>query len=485
MKITLQNDSQKIVVLILIALTIGLFYSTAGNLISQDGAFYIANAKYFETDFNYAIKMYWPGYPFLIYLFHKFINLFIQTNTPNSWVLCGQAVSFLSWLLSIIPLFFLGKRLVGSRDAFLGLLILVSLPFSIKFATDVLRLWIYILFLSTSMVLLLYSLEKKSNLLFLLTGFTVALGSSIRIECSIILFCALLWFGYCLILPKNGFTRLKSLIFIFLIFCGFTIPSIFFIKQRNEIIPSRVNRYIKNVVDNSKISSSNIDSSNIKYTFLNTENVLRTLRIIPETVLINLMYFFAIFWLIGLYCYFKNLKNRTQYCRFIIAMFILIYIFILTIPVLGGNALSKRYSFPLVAITIFYVPFGIRKSSDSIVKCKKNNWFVIIMVIGLIICFGKLIKTVINDNKKQYYFEIAKWVNTNTLANDKIYSFDPRITLYADRNYVKNYLDSVNYVIKQANEKPILTKDWSKIKEFKEDNKHIIIYENQKLPTSP
>ncbi len=84
------------------------------------------------------------GFPFLIFLTHKFLTSFSQDGSIYSWIYSAQSMSLLCRVLSLIPLYFIGKLLVGSRRSFWGLLILIMLPHPAEFGSDVIREWPHI-----------------------------------------------------------------------------------------------------------------------------------------------------------------------------------------------------------------------------------------------------------------------------------------------------------------------------------------------------
>ena len=74
-----REDFAHIIILLIVALIIGVYLITTTVLIAEDGVGYINRAREFSSDPIRVIKGWHPfGYPFLIFLSHKFVSLFIH-----------------------------------------------------------------------------------------------------------------------------------------------------------------------------------------------------------------------------------------------------------------------------------------------------------------------------------------------------------------------------------------------------------------------
>lgn len=124
------RDKCPIVVLALVTLAIGIYIIATTVLIAEDGVGYIGLAQNFPKNPIDVIKHNpFFGYPFLVFLVHKVSTSFSQVTSLCSWIYSAQSASLLCRVLSLIPLYFIGKLLVGRRRNFWGLLILIMLPY--------------------------------------------------------------------------------------------------------------------------------------------------------------------------------------------------------------------------------------------------------------------------------------------------------------------------------------------------------------------
>ncbi len=151
-----KQDLVHIAILLVIALGIGVYLLATTILIAKDGVYYIERAQKLSSDPVGIIKGHPPGYPFLIFIAHKLVTLFSDNSSVFTWIYTAQSITLLCRLFAIIPLYFIGKLLVGSRRSFWGLLILIMLPFPAEFGSDVIREWPHILFLSTGLLFLIW-----------------------------------------------------------------------------------------------------------------------------------------------------------------------------------------------------------------------------------------------------------------------------------------------------------------------------------------
>ncbi len=179
-----RQDLINIAILIAIALVIGVYLIATTVLISKDGVSYIERAQKFSSNPIGIIKAHPPGYPFLILVAHKCAALFADDSSVFTWIYSAQSVTLLCRLLAIIPLYFMGKLLVGGKNSFWAILILIFLPFPTKVGCDTVREWPYLLFLATGFFFLLWNVGRGKLWPFSLVGLSSGLGYWIRPECA-------------------------------------------------------------------------------------------------------------------------------------------------------------------------------------------------------------------------------------------------------------------------------------------------------------
>ncbi|MFC1675817.1 glycosyltransferase family 39 protein [Planctomycetota bacterium] len=453
-----EEDFVHVAILMGIALAIGIYLITTTVLIAKDGIFFIEQARQLSTNPSRVIRIHPPGYPFLIFAAHKFISLFGASSSSQTWAYIGQSVSLLCRVLSLIPLYFIGKLLVGARNSFCGVLILVILPYPAEFGSDVLRDWPYILFLSTSLLFLFLGIRSGRWWMFGLAGLVSGAGLTIRMECGQVAIYAILWLVISLFLPKKNLSRLKSVCLTLLLLICFASPSISYIKAKGKVLSPKLEKVLNyNMVRQTVEAESNSlggteSASGMPY------RVLQGFVRLGQELCENLMYFFVWPLIIGLYCSFRHVRKVVSTERLFIVFLIVLYLLMLLLLYINYGYISRRHCMPMVVFTIFYIPVGLRVMARGLSKklCKnkllayrnRRRLFFALAGIGLVLCIGKFSRITPLRLDKLGYKETAAWLKANTTATDIVAVPKERIAFYADRKWVKSDGDVINKDVK-------------------------------------
>ena len=462
-----KQDLIHLAILLVIALGIGIYLIATTVLIAKDGVFHIERAQKFSSDPVRIIKSHPPGYPFLIFISHKFIGLFNSGSSAQSWVYSAQSITLLCRLLALIPLYFIGRILVGSRRSFWAVLILVILPHSAKFGCEVVREWPYILFLSVGFLGLLIGANQSKWWIWGSVGLSTGLGYLIRHESAQLLVYGFIWLTLCMFWPKlRRLSRRKIFIALALLLIGFAIPAAPYMKCTDKIIPPKVNRIMKSfsfnaLPEKTDVTEMNVVSSNYNAAEIVPPDVLKALGEIFKTVGENLMWFFMLPLVIGLYYSFRSNAKCEE--RFLMTAFILVNVTMMVLRYCYIQlTVSERWSLPLITFTIFYIPVGLHvvgnwleskfpmnKQETDISKEERSPWFLVLLLIGIGICMPKLLRPI--RIEKQGYRDAAKWLKENTKPEDIIAVPDRRLYFYAERKgliYNKAVPKQAKYVVR-------------------------------------
>lgn len=172
----LKSDLVCLGVLLGLCLAIGVYLIATTVLISKDGVFYIGQAQGFARDPLGVAQRHPPGYPFLLWIAHKAAGAFAGRDSLILWIHASQGVTLLCRLMALIPLYFLGKSLIGGARAFWAVLILIVLPYPAQYGSDVLRDWPYVMFLSFGFWLLYEALQRRLWWMFAFVGLDAGMG---------------------------------------------------------------------------------------------------------------------------------------------------------------------------------------------------------------------------------------------------------------------------------------------------------------------
>jgi hypothetical protein len=461
------------------------------------------NARLFGDNFTQALKQNWPGYPFLIFTLHSFISLFSKADGIFSWIYCGQTVSLLARILSLIPLYFIGKTLVGERKSLWALLILILLPYPAEFGSDILRDWLHILFLSAGISLLIYGTRTGNWWMFALAGLAAFLGHTIRPEGAQVVIYGMLWLSFCLITARKETGRIKAIFLMLILLAGFAIPAVPFMKIRSDsgrLIPKKLKHITNQISSNTDLHidnefTNNKDNNQIIYCAegISTKTAKAVGRLV-QAISENLMHFFILPFIIGLYFGFRNIRKAVFDERFFILSLLMLYTTMMVLLHINYGYISRRHCLPMVVFGIFYVPLGLELIAGwaevNIFRNKSakpkdiQRVFSILLCIGIIICMGKIGRITPLRSEKQSYTQAANWLRENTKANDKIVVFDSRIGLYSERKYRiiqpgDKFPESIDYSVRQLNKEFTIPNGWTVKKKFTASGENVVIYKRQ------
>jgi len=463
-----RRDIVHLTVLVAIALVIGVYLIATTVLIAKDGVYYIERAQQFSSNPIQIIKAHTPGYPFLILMGHKLVALFTDSISNQTWIYAAQSITLLCRLLALIPLYFIGKLLVGGKNSFWALIILIFLPYPTRIVCDIVREWPYILFLATGFLFLLLGARYGRWWAFGLVGLISGLGYLIRPEAALLVLYGLGWLIINLFCGINSVAKKYKLICGgVLLVAGFTIFAGPHMKLQGQIVPES----LKELVQSSKVSSSSKEvcqelpsptfERKIEAVLIPTD-ILRAFGCFINSICETVMYLFVPPLLVGYSHYFRR-KGWLSPEKFYMSMFtfLTVLLFILVYCKRGRN--SARHILPLVSLTIFFIPVGLQIIVDwfrgrlpkdvytpDMRTAKEARWFYSIIIIGIIICMPKLLKPI--RIEKQGYRETAAWLNENVSPKSLVVVPDLRISFYAERKGVKEISHRIysrpNYTVK-------------------------------------
>ncbi len=498
------RDKLHIALLLIISLGIGTYIIATTVLITRDGVQYIWTAKNFPQNLIGMIKGEPPvGYSFLIFSTHKVITSFWQDNSVYSWIYSAQGISLLSRVLSLVPLYYIGKLLVGARRSFWGLLILILLPYPAEFGSDVIREWPHILFLSLGLLFLIRGSKFGKWWMFGIAGLAAGLGQTIRAECAQIVVYGILWLLISLFRPRPNISRLKAVCLTLILLIGFAIPAAPYMKARGTVLPPKLKAFISSDTPgrSSGLEQSGFDGTLATCTASGMPtDILRALGKLTQQISENLLYFFVLPLAVGLYCHYRRLRKILLSDRFFIFTLIALYLVMMVSLHTNYGYISRRHCMPIVVFTAFYIAVGLQilarwlseRTSKNSLTIKKNRrcWFFVLMIVGFAFCAVRFARITPLRWDKQGYRDVANWLKENTSEKDLIATDDPRIGFYAQRLSTamdgKEIPRNATYVVKfldgrQADPSTIFSREvrkrYSVRMNARKRKKRIVIYE--------
>jgi len=492
-----RQDLIHLAILLVIALGIGVYLITTTVVITKDGAWYIQEARRFSSEPQDVIRGLPFGYPFLIFAAHKLVTSLSDSSSLSTWIYSAQSITLLCRLLALIPLYFIGKLLVGDKRSFQAILILIILPYPAEFVSDVLREWPHILFLASGFLFLIWAVKQDNCGMFGATGLVAGLGHIIRPECAQLLIYGALWIFIRLFSPKPGMSRPKLLCALSVLLIGFAIPAAPYMTARGKFLPAKLRSFIgiSNPEESKEIQKPETNSGNDVFTASSAPGkIVKAIGELAGVMSENLMYFFVPPLLIGIYFSFRKHSPATEIEMFFLPALAALNVVMLLALYYSWGYISRRHCLPLVVFTIFYVPIGLEVSagwlanrfskSRSASDQDRRLWFFILLITGTVICMPKLLKHPGED--KQGYRTAAVWLRENTARDDLIAVPDSRISFYAERKGLiydaepPTKAEYVVIIVRNENEKPDFTgvakEEYSVWVDKHKKNKKLVIY---------
>ena len=456
-----RSDIMNLLILVLVATGLGVYLVATTVVISKDGVVYIELAKDFSTEPLRFVTEDSFGYPFLIFSAHRLTTLFNNDSSVLPWIHAAQSITLICRVLACIPLYFIGKLLVGGGKSFWALLILLILPYPAEFGSDVLRDWPHILFLASGILFLLRGAERGKWWMFGGVGLVAGLGQTIRPECAQLVVYGTLWILMRLCAPKHPMNRFASLCALSVLFAGFAVPTIPYLISRKDILPEELRPYLREskLWESDKEQEFTIERLENTYTAsISPGKVAKGIGRLAGEMTENLMYYFVPALALGMYARVRKKNAKREVETFFVPTFVFLNVLMILLLYMHWSYISRRHCLPLLAILIFYVPLGLEFMANGLSdrfskhrsKAGENSrwWFFVLLIIGVCICLPKLLKPVGAD--KWGFRSAAKWLKENTNREDMIAVPDPRISFYAERKgvqYTSEVPERVQYLV--------------------------------------
>jgi hypothetical protein len=300
--------------------------------------------------------------------------------------------------------------------------------------------------------------------MFAAAGLFAGIGYIIRPECAQIVLYGMLWLLVGLFIPRAGINKFKAVCLTLILIIGFLIPAIPYSIMRGELLPPK----LKTVVSSNRNYQIERVEKPVYIASVTPKDILKALGKLTERIGENLMYFFVLPLIIGLYYHFRRPKELLTDGRLFISALIILYVAMMMMLHINFGYMSRRHFMPMIVFTAFYIPTGLLIIADWISginitgnENKQKNtqkWFFILLTVGILICTMKLPR--LADVEIKGYRETAKWLMANTAPINIIAVPDTRITFYAQRQGVEYYdanipgqADYVVRIVKDKDEK--------------------------------
>lgn len=128
-----------LVACIVVGAAVRVYLALTATLISRDAVVYVTMARRMVTDWRAELAQDYPlGFPFLIRCMHAVVGPMFGNDVVMGWQRCGQIVSLLFGVVSIVLVYWIARRVVGERAAVFAAWIWALLPQAAALSADAL-----------------------------------------------------------------------------------------------------------------------------------------------------------------------------------------------------------------------------------------------------------------------------------------------------------------------------------------------------------
>ncbi|UCC97002.1 MAG: glycosyltransferase family 39 protein [Phycisphaerales bacterium] len=457
-----RSDIFNVLFLVLVASSLGIYLVATSVLISKDGVTYIELARRFQTDPLGVVKGLSFGYPFGVFAIHKLAGVFGADPSALGWTCSAQSVTLLCRVLALIPLYFMGKLLAGSKRSFWAIVILIILPYPAQFGSDALRDWPHILFLATGLWFLFGGARDGKWWMFGASGLVAGFGHMIRPECAQVLVYGVSWILMRLLVPEHNMKRPALVGAIAVLLLGFAIPAAPYMVARGRILPGKLKEYISaSALREAKVNhnAASESGSNTLKASAYAGKTARAIGRLAGDICDNLMYYFVPALVVGAYARIRRKSEADNIERFFVPAFVFLNVLMMIMLYRYWGYISRRHCLPLVVLLVFYVPTGLEIFAQQLEQRfpkdrRQSNqpsqrWLFILLAVGVGICIPKLLSPLGLD--KQGYRDAAEWLRLNSGPEDVVAVPDLRISFYAERKgikYTTEISEGTDYIVR-------------------------------------
>jgi hypothetical protein len=218
-------QGKRIVICLLAAIAVGggvrIYLAWTASVIARDGVLYVSMARRMVTDWRGEIPRDYPlGYPFLVRCVHGGVGRLLSDEPIIAWQRSGQLVS-LAFGIACIPLvFWLGRRMLGTRCGLIGAWIWALLPQAASLSADALTDMPHLALVLSALALAMIGLQSPGLSLRALFGAGLLSGAAytLRTEGAEV---ALVTCVFAILRPRLAFSRRAAAVIA--IVAGFTV----------------------------------------------------------------------------------------------------------------------------------------------------------------------------------------------------------------------------------------------------------------------
>lgn len=456
-------------ILFLVALGVRLIALKQNYVIAQDGTLYIKMAQLYSAgEYHHEIFKEYPYYavfPLFILAFHKIFG---------DWILAGQWVSALCGALTVIPVYFLARRIFDEKVALLTTIFYIICPNLVRYSAEVLRDTPFVFFYTTALWLGYRGIKTGRLFLIGLAGLFIAISSSLRVEGLTLLAVFAIFFawhnGKNHIPWVNGLTAFGVLLVGTL---GILIFVSFFLTQKGVTIGESHISMAKNVLSlkilqdqtitdlEKEIDEKGISQVGKDFFYLAGKH---RIAVFSSHVVYKIVKVFNILFLPFVFGLLSRKQMKYRQDEFLIVPLYLILVLVFMIYLKKTNYLSTRHVFPLVVPSLMWSGVGFVELRERVILWVKGRDFPLkewmlrysTSLLLILICIPLLSMAWAPHRKDKVELkEIGLWLKHNGHAHSIILGQPDfsRLAFYADGDFIQLSQGSYEDIVRFTREK--------------------------------
>jgi len=426
-------------------------------VINPDGVVYIHQARalyYGLTDALTSCKLnYLSNYP-----------LFIAGAYPifGDWVVAAKSVSLFFGTMTLVPLYFLSKRIFDEDISILVILIFALIPTFVDRSVDVIKGSVFWFFLVLGLYLFVRQLDRRSRLFLLLSSLSFLLATWARAEFIVLIIVS--FFYLLLTRQERKFETVSIFILPIVILMLIAISGVLFdVADFNLFRLKAILSKATSVMDRYEFLRNSIsdlarplEHRILKRFLFAVRDVVWWLALgfLLTKLLNTLFYPFFLVFLVGFKGIVKKIKEDRRVCYLcVLSLFALLflYVFVILKWVVGGRFMAI-FIFP----SFIFIGFGLEKIISffqSRFSLKKSTALALVCFLILAVSLPKNLTP--NRKGKHVFVKIAELIKEREANNEEILvlGFDKSsawVSFYTNVNFkgapcpLKNYdLESI------------------------------------------
>jgi 4-amino-4-deoxy-L-arabinose transferase-like glycosyltransferase len=427
------NEKQILLLLLGMAFGLRLYAVLMAKGIAYDSVSYGFMARDFlDGDFIKGLSYpFHPLYPFLISLV-SFDSAHVE--------IAGRLISLFFGTLTLIPVFYLAKEMLGSKGAMLSALLYSAHPYLVTYSGMLLSEATYWGLLTLSVYFFWMGLRQGRTFRVFISGVFLALAYLTRPEGIGYLFVFLLWIAIYGGIKKGWSKKLVIAGGLVLPICIFIIPYLqhihqetghWFISKKATEAQLGLLEKVKGGGDPSPIEAIKGETS--KKT---TSRAVRIIRnVIYHIPFTTYYYLGAYHFSLWLFLFFGLIRIRggTIEEELFLSSLVLFHLFSLATFLPS----TIRFSVPVIPLSLFWAAAGVfemRRFFQKIKMREPEKWVFFLVVLFILVQLPQTLKPERKHREEQK--KVGQWLKENTPKGALIMSNSPQEIFYADREFI-------------------------------------------------